>query len=165
MLKRKPNRGQKSVNHRPRSVGPRELERNLEASVTPHPTAYQRMGALKRHRVASRELRFREKETGIRTADGGKAAAGRWDRAPAEIEHHNHTTHTHYTKAKQRRESKRGSLLGASADQIGEAGSGKGEEAERRRRRRRRGSKPFDEVGERGALRWVFIWCGWAERK
>lgn len=163
MLKRKPNRGQKSVNHRPRSVGPRELERNLEASVTPHPTAYQRMGALKRHRVASRELRFREKETGIRCADG-KGGGRPLGQSSPEIEHHNHTTHTHYTKAKQRRESKRGSLLGASADQIGEAGSGKGEEAERRRRRRR-GSKPFDEVGERGALRWVFIWCGWAERR
>jgi len=55
-----------------------EKSPNLEASVTPHPTAYQRMGALKRHRVASREPRF-EKETGTRREE---AAAGHWDSAP-----------------------------------------------------------------------------------
>ena len=68
---------QRKTNQRTDRVGG-EKSSNLEASVTPHPTAYQRMGALKRHRVASREPRF-EKETGTRREE---AAAGHWDSAP-----------------------------------------------------------------------------------
>ena len=95
------NQQQKKTNRRThRMVG--EKSPNLEASVTPHPTAYQRMGALKRHRVASREPRF-EKETGTRREE---AAAGHWDSAPPNqitttITHANHH-HDHPRKNKQR---------------------------------------------------------------
>jgi len=92
---------QKKTNQRTDRVGG-EKSSNLEASVTPHPTAYQRMGALKRHRVASREPRF-EKETGTRREE---AAAGHWDSAPPNqitttITHANHH-HDHPRKNKQR---------------------------------------------------------------
>jgi len=92
---------QRKTNQRTDRVGG-EKSSNLEASVTPHPTAYQRMGALKRHRVASREPRF-EKETGTRREE---AAAGHWDSAPPNqitttITHANHH-HDHPRKNKQR---------------------------------------------------------------
>jgi hypothetical protein len=64
-------------NKRNQSCGSKE--RNLEASVTQHPTAIQTDEGSKRHRLPSRGLSLLTPRAEIRR---GEAAAGHWDSVP-----------------------------------------------------------------------------------